>query len=114
VLVATVSDYYQLDDLLSPEDVALRKCVRDVMETHIAPVMAKVSLLSRNSCSSLDATLRWGNSHEVIIGGNMKLIVSRHLRWPLERLHFSFLRGFRHLSQSLMIPVTDIMHGADA
>jgi acyl-CoA oxidase len=42
----SVSDYYQLDDLLSPEDVALRKRVRDVMETHIAPVMAKVSLLS--------------------------------------------------------------------
>jgi len=37
----SVSDYYQLDDLLSPEDVALRKRVRDVMETHIAPVMAK-------------------------------------------------------------------------
>jgi hypothetical protein len=42
----SVSDYYQLDDLLSSEDVALRKRVRDVMETHIAPVMAKVSLLS--------------------------------------------------------------------
>lgn len=41
-----MSDYYQLDDLLSLEDVALRKRVRDVMETHIAPVMAKVSLLS--------------------------------------------------------------------
>jgi acyl-CoA oxidase len=37
----SVSDYYQLDDLLSSEDVALRKRVRDVMETHIAPVMAK-------------------------------------------------------------------------
>jgi hypothetical protein len=36
-----VSDYYQLDGLLSPEDVALRERVRDVMETHVAPVMTK-------------------------------------------------------------------------
>jgi hypothetical protein len=39
--VHTVSDYYQLDGLLSPEDVALRERVRDVMETHVAPVMTK-------------------------------------------------------------------------
>ncbi|CAK9869786.1 unnamed protein product [Sphagnum jensenii] len=37
----SVSDYYQLDGLLSPEDVALRERVRDVMETHVAPVMTK-------------------------------------------------------------------------
>lgn len=43
--VHTVSDYYQLDGLLSPEDVALRERVRDVMETHVAPVMTKVSVL---------------------------------------------------------------------
>jgi len=37
----SVSDYFQLDELLSPEDVALRQRVRDVMETHVAPVMTK-------------------------------------------------------------------------
>jgi acyl-CoA oxidase len=40
----TVSDYFQLDELLSPEDVALRQRVRDVMETHVAPVMTKVGV----------------------------------------------------------------------
>ncbi|URE28682.1 Acyl-CoA dehydrogenase, N-terminal domain [Musa troglodytarum] len=34
------SDYYQLDDLLSLEEQALRKRVRDVMEKEIAPIMA--------------------------------------------------------------------------
>ena len=41
-LWGTVSDFFQLDDLLSPEDIALRKRVRGVMEKHVAPVMAKV------------------------------------------------------------------------
>lgn len=38
----TVSDYFQLDDLLSSEDVALRKRIRETMEKHVAPVMTKV------------------------------------------------------------------------
>lgn len=48
-----VSDYFQLEDLLSPEDVALRKRIRDVMEKHVAPVMAKVNLYSRLHFTSL-------------------------------------------------------------
>ncbi|KAK1322240.1 Acyl-coenzyme A oxidase 4, peroxisomal [Acorus calamus] len=36
-----VSDYYQLDDLLTPEEQALRRKVRDVMEKEVAPIMAK-------------------------------------------------------------------------
>jgi acyl-CoA oxidase len=39
---STVSDYFGLEDLLSPEDIALRKRVRGVMEKHVAPVMTKV------------------------------------------------------------------------
>ncbi|XP_064935929.1 acyl-coenzyme A oxidase 4, peroxisomal-like [Musa acuminata AAA Group] len=34
------SDYYQFDDLLNPEEQALRKRVRDVMEKEVAPIMA--------------------------------------------------------------------------
>jgi acyl-CoA oxidase len=41
IFPASVSDYFQLEDLLSPEDIALRKRIRDVMEKHVAPVMAK-------------------------------------------------------------------------
>jgi hypothetical protein len=42
----TVSDFFQLDDLLSPEDVALRERIRSVMEKHVAPVMTKVDISS--------------------------------------------------------------------
>jgi acyl-CoA oxidase len=41
IFPASVSDFFQLDDLLSSEDIALRKRVRDVMEKHVAPVMTK-------------------------------------------------------------------------
>ncbi|XP_051130622.1 acyl-coenzyme A oxidase 4, peroxisomal [Andrographis paniculata] len=36
-----VSDYYQFDDLLTPEEQALRKRVRECMEKEVAPIMAK-------------------------------------------------------------------------
>ncbi|WVZ96683.1 hypothetical protein U9M48_042288 [Paspalum notatum var. saurae] len=36
-----VSDYYQLDDLLTDEEKALRKKVRGVMEKEIAPIMTE-------------------------------------------------------------------------
>ncbi|XWS55521.1 hypothetical protein CRYUN_Cryun09bG0007200 [Craigia yunnanensis] len=36
-----VSDYYQFDDLLSPEEQALRKKVRECMEKEVAPIMAE-------------------------------------------------------------------------
>uniref|UniRef100_A0A0D6R4H2 Uncharacterized protein n=1 Tax=Araucaria cunninghamii TaxID=56994 RepID=A0A0D6R4H2_ARACU len=36
-----VSDYYQLDDLLTPEEQAVRKRVREAVETELAPIMAK-------------------------------------------------------------------------
>ncbi|KAH1090011.1 hypothetical protein J1N35_017268 [Gossypium stocksii] len=35
------SDYYQFDDLLSPEERALRKKVRECMEKEVAPIMAE-------------------------------------------------------------------------
>ncbi|MBA0740258.1 hypothetical protein Gogos_013474, partial [Gossypium gossypioides] len=35
------SDYYQFDDLLSPEEQALRKKVRECMEKEVAPIMAE-------------------------------------------------------------------------
>lgn len=38
----TASDYYQFDDLLSPEEQAIRKKVRECMEKEVAPVMAEV------------------------------------------------------------------------
>ncbi|GLJ42878.1 hypothetical protein SUGI_0888810 [Cryptomeria japonica] len=36
-----VSDYYQLDDLLTLEEKAIRKKVREVVEAEIAPIIAK-------------------------------------------------------------------------
>ncbi|KAG1339085.1 acyl-coenzyme A oxidase 4, peroxisomal [Cocos nucifera] len=36
----SASDYYQFDDLLSPEERALRRKVREVMEKEVAPIMA--------------------------------------------------------------------------
>ncbi|KAJ4782394.1 Acyl-CoA dehydrogenase [Rhynchospora pubera] len=36
-----VSDYYQFDDLLSVEEISLRKKVREVMEREVAPIMAE-------------------------------------------------------------------------
>ncbi|XXG77189.1 hypothetical protein AAC387_Pa08g1386 [Persea americana] len=35
------SDYYQLDDLLTPEEQAIRRKVREVMEKEVAPVMTE-------------------------------------------------------------------------
>ncbi|XVF55078.1 hypothetical protein PTKIN_Ptkin06aG0007600 [Pterospermum kingtungense] len=37
----SASDYYQSDDLLSPEEQAIRKKVRECMEKEVAPVMAE-------------------------------------------------------------------------
>eukprot|EP00262_Sarcandra_glabra_P004800 TRINITY_DN16043_c0_g1_i1.p1 TRINITY_DN16043_c0_g1~~TRINITY_DN16043_c0_g1_i1.p1 ORF type:complete len:454 (-),score=94.94 TRINITY_DN16043_c0_g1_i1:281-1597(-) len=37
----SASDYYQLDDLLTPEEQALRRKVREVAEKEIAPIMTK-------------------------------------------------------------------------
>lgn len=36
------SDYYQFDDLLSPEEKAVRLKVRECMEKEVAPIMAEV------------------------------------------------------------------------
>ncbi|XP_026417765.1 acyl-coenzyme A oxidase 4, peroxisomal-like [Papaver somniferum] len=41
VFPPTAWDYYLSDDLLTPEEQALRKRIRDVMETEIAPVMTE-------------------------------------------------------------------------
>ncbi|KAL8504788.1 hypothetical protein ACS0TY_016105 [Phlomoides rotata] len=35
------SDYYQFDDLLTPEEQAIKKKVRECMEKEVAPIMAK-------------------------------------------------------------------------
>ncbi|GAB2292888.1 Acyl-coenzyme A oxidase 4, peroxisomal [Dionaea muscipula] len=35
------SDYYQFDDLLTPEELAVRKKVRECMEKEVAPIMSK-------------------------------------------------------------------------
>jgi acyl-CoA oxidase len=41
-LLLAVSDYYQLDDLLTGEEKALRKKVRAISEKKIAPIMTEV------------------------------------------------------------------------
>ncbi|CAN6715557.1 unnamed protein product [Malus baccata var. baccata] len=35
------SDYYQIDDLLTPEEQAIRLRVRECMEKNVAPIMAE-------------------------------------------------------------------------
>ena len=40
-----VSDYFKFDELLSSEEQALRLRVRQVMEKHVAPIAAEVSIL---------------------------------------------------------------------
>ena len=39
-----VSDYFKFDELLSSEEQALRLRVRQVMEKHVAPIAAEVSI----------------------------------------------------------------------
>ena len=41
-MLYTVSDYYQLDDLLTTEEKDVRARVREAAENHIAPIIAKV------------------------------------------------------------------------
>lgn len=38
----TASDYYQFDDLLTPEEQAIRMKVRECAEKEVAPIMTKV------------------------------------------------------------------------
>lgn len=45
-LCASASDYYHFDDLLTPEEQAIRKKVRECMEKEVAPIMAKVWILN--------------------------------------------------------------------
>lgn len=40
------SDYYHFDELLTPEEQAIKIKVRKCMEKEVAPIMAKVCLLS--------------------------------------------------------------------
>ena len=46
-VVGSVSDYYQLDDLLTDEEKVLRKKVQGVMEKEIAPIMTEVCYLMK-------------------------------------------------------------------
>ncbi|PIN19876.1 Acyl-CoA oxidase [Handroanthus impetiginosus] len=41
IFPSCVSDYYQFDDLLTPEEQAVRNKVRECMEKEVAPIMAK-------------------------------------------------------------------------
>ena len=42
----TASDYYHFNELLTPEEQAVRKRVREFMEKEVAPIMTEVSLSS--------------------------------------------------------------------
>jgi hypothetical protein len=46
----TASDYYQLDDLLNPEERVVRKKVRECMEKEIAPIMTEVYFSCYSYC----------------------------------------------------------------
>jgi hypothetical protein len=45
----TVSDYFQISDLLTAEDQAIRMRVRQCMEKEIAPIMAEVFFLKKKN-----------------------------------------------------------------
>lgn len=65
--VGTVSDYLQLDELLSVEDVELRNRVRGTMEKHVAPVMTEVEIwllpCFQVRCCAIDTTRITGLCH---------------------------------------------------
>ena len=42
----TASDYYHFNELLTPEEQAVRKRVREFMEKEVAPIMTEVCLSS--------------------------------------------------------------------
>jgi hypothetical protein len=48
----TVSDYFQISDLLTAEDQAIRMRVRQCMEKEIAPIMAEVFFFLKKITSS--------------------------------------------------------------
>jgi hypothetical protein len=54
LLLVAVSDYYQLDDLLTDEEKALRKKVRGIMEKEIAPIMTEVSSCKKTATNLSD------------------------------------------------------------
>src|SRR5690606_2228790 len=43
-ILDTASDYYHFDDLLTPEEQAVRKRVREFMEKEVAPIMTEVDV----------------------------------------------------------------------
>jgi len=43
-LKSTASDYFQLDNLLTAEEQAIRKKVRECMEKEIAPIMTEACI----------------------------------------------------------------------
>lgn len=46
LLESAASDYFQFDDLLKPEEQAIRMKVRECMEKNIAPIMTQASSFS--------------------------------------------------------------------
>lgn len=44
-ILDTASDYYHFDDLLTPEEQAVRKRVREFMEKEVAPIMTQVNVM---------------------------------------------------------------------
>ena len=44
VYLITASDYYHFIELLTPEEQAVRKRVREFMEKEVAPIMTEVCL----------------------------------------------------------------------
>lgn len=45
LILDTASDYYHFDDLLTPEEQAVRKRVREFMEKEVAPIMTEVNVM---------------------------------------------------------------------
>jgi len=74
-----VSDYFGLEDLLSPEDIALRKRVRAVMETHVAPIMTKVGFAKTCSLSS------------ILSSPCLQALIARVIRIPVRKFAFKCL-----------------------
>ena len=54
-----VSDYYQLDELLTTEEKDVRARVREFAEKHIAPIITKVILKFLDKIEQKQTYLNW-------------------------------------------------------
>ena len=81
VYLITASDYYHFIELLTPEEQAVRKRVREFMEKEVAPIMTEVCLSSSCLFVYFDNIIAW---RHILLS----LIFTHHQYW--EKAEFPF------------------------